>query len=106
MKNLRRLMLSMGLSVKTASDLMELAHGHLAELSAKACEVEMYVAAHPEVERPASYAAVTLKNFAAEMQARQAGVRRTVGKSAAAPLADSPTAEENHRHTMELWGDE
>ena len=93
-KSLRKLMMSLGLSVKAVSDLIMQTEGRHAELSAKACDVELYIAAHPEVKNPGAYAARTLKNFVSGLQHEQADSvteHSVVGES---------------RPVMELWGED
>lgn len=95
-KALRKLLLSLGLTVPAVNTLLVQMAGHLTDLSSKACEVEMYIAAHPEVKNPDAYAATTLRNYAAEHAARRASADMSpvVKQSASAPS------------TMELWGEE
>ena len=109
-KALRKLLMSLGLSAYTASQLIAQMDGRLADLSAKACEVEMYIAAHPEVRSPKDYAAMTLKNYAAE----QESMRDVVSQAAPVPSSPaSPTVPSKDSGgqtptpvTMELWGDD
>ena len=96
-KALRRLLLSLGLSTTTANQLIAKMDGRLAELSAKACEVEMYIASHPEVKSPDAYAAQTLRNYADEQETRQ---QPAPVQHAAVPQQPSPQAPVR----MELWG--
>ena len=101
-KNLRKLLLSLGISVKATSDIIAQADGHYADVSAKACEVEMYITAHPEVKNYAAYAATTMRNFVIEQQARTAVtlVRPAV------PSTDAPRQQaDKNPQTMELWDD-
>ena len=90
-KALRKLLKSLGLTVPAVNALLAQAEGRYADLSAKACEIEMYIAAHPEVGDPAAYAAVTLRNFAA---APPPAARAMAQKKPELPA------------TMELWGDD
>lgn len=114
-KALRKLLLSLGLSATTASQLIAQMGGRMADLSAKACEIEMYIAAHPEVKRPAAYAARTLKNFADEQEAVRNAMPVAVA-SADAPKATGRQTEFGNQQPsakvpqapvkMELWGDD
>ena len=93
-KALRKLLLSLGLSAFTVNHLVKQADGRIADLSAKACEVEMYIASHPEVKSPASYAATTLINFVAELESK---AQQTIVERPAVAQQTAPA-------TMELWG--
>lgn len=88
-KALRKLLLQLGLNRSAASGLMQEMAGRLTDLSAKACEVQLYIAAHPEVKDAAAYAAVTLRNYA----------RKTATETEAPgePERKAP-------RKMELWG--
>lgn len=99
-KALRKLLLTLGLSTVTANRLITQMEGHHADLSAKACEIEMYIAAHPEVKRPRDYAARTLMNYVDEQTAPPI---QYVAVSQQPPSIPSPPSVPTK---MELWGDE
>ena len=124
-KALRKLLLTLGLSTVTANRLITQMEGHHADLSAKACEIEMYIAAHPEVKRPRDYAARTLMNYVDEQTAAPsrpvyggtAAVSTVPGGSPVSPLSGgspvslrvsggSPAAIPHVPAKMDLWGDE
>ncbi len=86
-KALRKLLLSLGLSAVTANHLIRQTEGRHADLSAKACEIEMYIAAHPEVKNPAGYAATTLMNFVEEQTSVE---HPAVTRRASAPPSEPP----------------
>ena len=102
-KALRKLLLSLGLSATTASQLIAQMGGRMADLSAKACEIEMYNAAR------------TLKNFADEQEAVRNAMPVAVA-SADAPKATGRQTEFGNQQPsakvpqapvkMELWGDD
>ena len=99
-KALRKLLLSLGLSAVTANHLIRQTEGCHADLSAKACEIEMYIAAHPEVKNPSGYAATTLKNFVTELAAPPIQYVAVAQQPPSIPSPPSTPA------TMELWGEE
>lgn len=89
-KALKKLLLQLGLTRGAATGLMKEMAGRLPLLSSKACEVQLYIAAHPEVKDPAAYAAVTLRNYAQ--------------KTAADTGAPEEEPERKIPEKMELWG--
>lgn len=95
-KALRKLLLSLGLSAVTTDRIISQMQGHYADLSAKACDVQLYIAGHPEVKSPRDYAAMTLMNYVAELESKtqQTIVGRPAAAQQTAPLK------------MELWGDD
>lgn len=93
-KALRKLLLSLGLSTVTVGRLVTRMDGQLTDLSAKACDVQLYIAGHPEIKRPSDYAARTLLNFVDQQEAQR----------------QAPTTDDHRQPlpsaTMELWGEE
>lgn len=119
-KALRKLLLSLGLSVSAVSRLITQMDGRLADLSAKACETELYIATHPEVKSPDRYAAKTLRNYVEEQAARRpstavpapsAAPRPSCSSAPSCPSVESAAVSQQPSPspspapvTMELWG--
>ena len=96
-KALRKLLLSLGLSATTADDLIAKMAGRLADLSAEACNVQLYIAAHPEIRSPRDCAAKMLYNF---VNAQPSAAASPVERPAVPRHESSPAP------VMELWGDD
>jgi len=94
-KALRKLLLSLGLSAAAVRELVSSTNVRLADLSSKACEIEMYISAHPEIARPAAYAAQTLRNYVLKQDGTAPDT--VPQRTSSASTAQSPVR-------MELWG--
>lgn len=92
-KALRKLLLSLGLSATTAGQFIDRMADHLADLSAEACNVQLYIAAHPEIRSPRDCAAKMLYNFVNARTATPATPAVRQQETTTAPV-------------MELWGDD
>lgn len=111
-KALRRLLLSLGLSTVTAKRIIAQTEGHHADLSAKACDIQLYIAGHPEVRNPSGYAAMTLMNYADELEAKAAmppavpaATARTgdSGRHTSARATEQTGCRKDAAREMELW---
>lgn len=106
-KALRKLLLSLGLSAVTANRLIKQMAGHHADLSAKACDIQLYIAGHPEVKRPADYAARTLLNYADEQEARRtAPPVQPATEPVEYPAVPQQAPATSAPVTMAMWGDD
>ena len=110
-KALRKLLKSLGLATTVINSLITQMKDHISDLSSKACDVQLYLAAHPDIKNPAAYVATTLRRFAASATSRIKGrgcegtdVRgyedRENPRESAAECDDEPIEK------MELWGND
>ena len=105
-KALRKLLKSLGLGTTVANTIITQMKGRLSDLSSKACDLQLYLAAHPDIKNPAAYVATTLRKFAATATSKLSCCRR---KADSAPALPSSAAEDNEDEPiqgMELWGND